>query len=466
VIQDGGNSLLKIRRLILISIVLFLPAQAAAQCTKQRPILQPVRYEEDWSLQADPDCKKEAFDDLKYISLGRENWYLSLGGEIRYRYENYEEPGFGVGPETPSGYVLQRYLLHTDWHLGRHFRLFAQFQSGLENGRNGGPRPTDEDVADVHQGFVDIMDSSQNLRLRVGRQEIEFGTGHLIGASEGLNIRRAFDGFRFTFKRGRWTFNSTLTHPVLVRPHTFDIPDHSQTEWGAGFTRAREHGGWSGYYFGLNTKQASLNGKTGQDISETVGSRVWNQGALFDYNTDFIFQTGTFGSGHILAGAISSNDGITLHKLRFQPRFAVRFDYASGDGDPSSKNLNTFHPLFPNPQYSSISALLGPSNLTDVGPLLRLTLNSKTAISPEMPFYWRSSIQDGVYNFAGFLIRPGNLSKARFVGYQPGLTLDRTFSSHFSSTAGYFYFFTGDFLKQTPPGKDVGYFYATLTLRL
>lgn len=458
--------MLKIGRLILFPILLVLPAVAAAQCGRQRPILQSLRYEEDWSLLSDPDCKKEPLDDLKYISLGRENWFLSMGGEIRYRYENYEDPGFGVGPETPSGYILQRYLLHTDWHFGRRFRLFAQFQSGLEEGRNGGPRPTDVDVADLHQGFFDITDSSQNLRLRVGRQEIEFGTGHLIGESEGLNIRRAFDGFRFTFKHGRWRWNSTLTHPVLVRPYTFDIPDHTQTEWGAGFTRAREHGGWSGYYFGLNRKQASFNGKTGKDISETFGSRVWNQGTLFDYSTDFIFQSGTFGGGDIWAGAISSNDGITLHRLKFEPRFGVRFDYASGDSDHNSKNLNTFNPLFPNPMYSSLSALLGPSNLTDVGPQIRLTLNSKTAISPEMPFYWRSSIHDGIYNFAGILVRPGNLSAARFVGYQPGLTLDRTFSSHFSSTAGYFYFFAGQFLRDTPPSQGVGYLYVTLTCRL
>ena len=450
--------------MILVPLLL-LANQAEAQCQKPRPILQPLRYEEDWSLLSDRDCKEEPIDKIKYVPLGRENWYLSVGGEIRYRYENYEAPGFGVGPETPSGYILQRYLLHTDGHFGHHFRVFAQFQSGLENGRNGGPRPTDEDVADLHQGFLDITDSSQNWRLRVGRQEIEFGTGHLIGASEGLNIRRAFDGFRFTFKRGRWTCNSTLTHPVLVRPYTFDISDHTQTEWGAGFTRVREHGGWSGYYFGLNRKQAFFNGKTGQDISETFGSRLWKQGTVFDYNTDVIFQTGTFGAGHILAGAVSSNDGITLHNLRFQPRFAVRFDYASGDSDHNSKNLNTFSPLFPNPQYSSISALLGPSNLTDVGPLIRITLNAKTAISPEMPFYWRSSIHDGIYNFNGMQIRPGNLSTARFVGYQPGVTLERAFSPHLSTTGGYFYFFTGQFLHETPPDKGVGYFYATVTFR-
>jgi hypothetical protein len=116
--------------------------------------------------------------------------------------------------------------------------------------------------------------------------------------------------------------------------------------------------------------------------------------------------------------------------------------------------------------YSSLSALLGPSNLTDVGPQIRFTLNSKTAISPEMPFYWRSSIHDGIYNFAGIMIRPGNLSTARFVGYQPGLVLERTFSPHLSSTAGYFYFFTGEFLRETPPAKGVGYLYATITFRL
>jgi len=226
-----------------------------------------------------------------------------------------------------------------------------------------------------------------------------------------------------------------------------------------------EHGGWSGYYFGLNRKQGFFNVKTGQEISETFGSRVWNQGALFDYNADFIFQSGRFGTGRILAGAISSNDGITLHNLRFQPRLAARFDYASGDSDQNGKNLNTFSPLFPNPQYSSISALLGPSNLTDVGPLIHFTLNSKTAIAPEMPFYWRSSIHDGIYNFAGVMIRPGNLSTARFVGYQPGLVLERTFPPHFSSSAGYFYFFTGQFLHETPADKGVGYFYATMTFR-
>ncbi|HEX8878864.1 MAG TPA: alginate export family protein, partial [Candidatus Acidoferrum sp.] len=309
----------------LLAILVFaFSATTYAQCEKPRPVLQSLRYDEDWSLLANTDCKKEALDDLKYISLGHDDWYLSIGGEIRYRYENYENSGFGTDPETASGYSLQRYLLHSDWHFGSHFRLFTQFQSGLEEGRNGGPRLTDEDVADLHQAFFDITDSSHNVRLRVGRQEIEFGTGHIIGESEGLNIRRAFDGFRFTFKRGRWTWNSTLTHPVLVRPDNYAIPNHLQTEWGAGFTRARERGGWAGYYIGLNRRVASFNGKVGKEIRHTLGTRIWDKGKLFDYDAEFIFQPGTFASGNIYAGAISTNDGLTLHNLKFQPRLGVR----------------------------------------------------------------------------------------------------------------------------------------------
>src|ERR1700731_5091350 len=93
------------KQLIIVPLLLSFAAVGWAQCQKQRPSLVPVRYDEDWSLLANPDCKKEALDDLKYVPLRRENWYLSIGGEIRYRYENYDNPGFGTDLESPDGYI-------------------------------------------------------------------------------------------------------------------------------------------------------------------------------------------------------------------------------------------------------------------------------------------------------------------------------------------------------------------------
>ena len=453
-------------RIFAFALSVLAPAEmASAQCQRDRPPLQMLRYDEDWSFLQDPPCAREPLDRIKYISLGREKWFLSVGGEIRYKYENYLNPGFGTDAATPDGYILQRYLLHTDWHFGTHLRLFTQFQSGLEEGRNGGPRLTDEDVADMHQAFVDVANSSHRFVLRAGRQEVEFGAGRLLGESEGLNIRRAFDGFRVIGKLRRWNWNSTLMRPVLIRPSTFAIPDHKQLEWGTGFVRPRERGGWAIYYIGLDRKIAAFNGKIAREVAETIGTRIWNREKVFDYDTDIIFQTGTFAGGHVLAGAMSSNDGLSFPKVRWKPRLGLRFDFSSGDTDRTATNLNTFNPLFPNPMYSSLSALLGPSNVTDIGPTIRFAPDGKTSIGLESPFYWRSSLQDGIYGFAGNLIRPGNRSTARFIGVEPGVTVDRSFTEHFSSSLAYFRFFTGDFLRQTLPGRNAGYLYAILTFR-
>jgi len=65
--------------------------------------------------------------------------------------------GFGTGPADQSGYFLQRYLFSSDFHLGPRFRVFTELQSAFEEGRKGGPRPTDVDHLDLHQAFLDLQ---------------------------------------------------------------------------------------------------------------------------------------------------------------------------------------------------------------------------------------------------------------------------------------------------------------------
>src|SRR5215813_2826721 len=134
-----------------------------------RPAYQPFRYDEDWSFLSDNSRYSEWLDRLKYISLGGEDWYATIGGELRERYERLDEPGFGTGPEDKNGYFLQRYLLSSDFHLGSRVRAFTEVQSGLETGRNGGPRPTDLDRLDVHQAFLDwkiLSSKSHSISIR------------------------------------------------------------------------------------------------------------------------------------------------------------------------------------------------------------------------------------------------------------------------------------------------------------
>ncbi|HET6266916.1 MAG TPA: alginate export family protein, partial [Acidobacteriota bacterium] len=87
--------------------------------TPVRPAYQTYRYDEDWSVLRDKNLRTDPFDPLKYIPLKESSgWYLSLGGETRWRYEQFQNPGFGSQPQDGNGYVLGRNLFDTDWHFG------------------------------------------------------------------------------------------------------------------------------------------------------------------------------------------------------------------------------------------------------------------------------------------------------------------------------------------------------------
>src|SRR5919202_1402755 len=168
--------------------------------THALPAYKQLRYEEDWSYLRNGTARADALDRIKYIPLrDKEGWYLSIGGEVRERYERFGNPSWGQEPEDDNGYFLQRYMLHADFHLGARARFFVQIKSGLENGRRGGPRPTDEDRLDLNQAFFDLkfnFGKSRSLVLRAGRQEMVFGSLRLVAEREPPNVRQSFDGLR------------------------------------------------------------------------------------------------------------------------------------------------------------------------------------------------------------------------------------------------------------------------------
>lgn len=91
-----------------------------------RPAYLQLRYNEDWSFLRDPSKRTGSLDRIKYLPLGRENWYLTVGGEVRLYYENYRNELWGSEPADDNGFWLQRFMLHADWHLGQRVRIHGQ----------------------------------------------------------------------------------------------------------------------------------------------------------------------------------------------------------------------------------------------------------------------------------------------------------------------------------------------------
>src|SRR5215510_7199106 len=63
------------------------------------PPLKELRYEEDYSYLRDERRRTESMDRLKYIPLNRVgDWYISIGGELRLRYERFTNDAWGAAP--------------------------------------------------------------------------------------------------------------------------------------------------------------------------------------------------------------------------------------------------------------------------------------------------------------------------------------------------------------------------------
>src|SRR5438045_3137625 len=89
--------------------------------TASPPAYTALRYDEDYSYLSDPAARTDVFDPIKYISLSERNAsYLTLGGQLRDRYEYFNNSLFGSGPQDGNGYNLLRALFNADLHVGPH----------------------------------------------------------------------------------------------------------------------------------------------------------------------------------------------------------------------------------------------------------------------------------------------------------------------------------------------------------
>ena len=257
--------------------------------------------------------------------------------------------------------------------------------------------------------------------------------------------------------------------PVRTKIGVFDDdPDPDQDFWGLYAVTPVSWlpgGNVDLYYLGLDRKNASFDQGTAHELRHSVGTRIWGHIAGWDYNLEFVYQFGSFGSGDIQAWTAASDVGFTFANALFKPRLGLKANVTSGDDNPNNRDLQTFNPLFPRGAYFGEPALIGPANHIDVHPQLELALLRNLILTVNWDCFWRESTHDGIYGPAVNLIQTGKTSDARYVGNQAEAMLEWHVDRHLTFTADYAHFFAGDFLKETTPGKDVDYFSAWVTFR-
>lgn len=385
-----------------------------------------LRYDEDYRYLQDPARRGDPWDAIKYLPLGSPDIYLSLGGEIRERVEYYSAANFGVPGPQADGYLLHRILLHANLHAGDYLRGFVQLGNHLAPGKEIATPPY-EDRIDLQQAFVDVrvpLNGSQDgaALLRVGRQEMAFGSQRLVSVRDAPNVRRAFDGARIGGPAGTVKIDAFVTRPVLLNEGDFDDqPNHTQAFWGIYSTFEKTVVPSSGidlYYLGFENNRARYNIGTGVERRHSVGTRVFGSRGRWDWDWEALAQFGSFGAQDLLAWGFSTDTGYGFALADWKASAGIKATIGSGDRNPRDGKLGTYGGLFPKLAYFNQAGLLGASNVMDLQPSLTLNPLPPLRLTLSWDFIWRQTTNDAIYTSAAIPIAGTAGRAGRYTGSQ------------------------------------------------
>ena len=437
--------------------------QSVQAAIPQRPAIMFNRWQEDWSVLADPRIPREPFDDLKYIPLSETDpqTYLSFGADTRDRFESNNAQGFGIGGNRGQNYVLSRNEFHADLRVADQLQFFLQFQSDFAPWKDR-PLPIDRNRLDLEQAFVALTEPLGNgtLRLRLGRQQIGFDLQRFVSVRDGPNVRQSYDGAWAEYETGPWRFNLLYSLPVQTRDDAaFDDDSGVDHQTFAGMRVERklsESTTISAYYARFTQANGRFANAAGDERRDIFDVRVSGRANQFDWDLEAMNQTGRIGARNIEAWAFGGLAGYTFADLPWTPRLGIQVDAASGDSKTAGSDFGTFNPLFPNGAYLMLAGYTGYSNLVHVKPSLTLYPTSSVKVMLAAAAQWRENTADAVYTYPAVPVpntagRPG-----AYTGSYGQVRVDWTIDRATSLAIEAVHFAIGDTLRNAG-GHDANY---------
>jgi hypothetical protein len=219
------------------------------------------------------------------------------------------------------------------------------------------------------------------------------------------------------------------------------------------------------YYLGDYRSQAPYFSGVEPEVRHTFGSRAYGKIGDFDFDFEGGWQTGYFGPAVISAWFNSGEIGYSFSNLFGKPHLALKADIFSGNhSQPVSsggRTIGTFNALFPRGNYFSEPSPIGEQNIIALHPQINWYPTPKLGLWFTPILYWRQSVDDGIYNFAGDPLSRGGPDSGRYVGTELFFQADYQVSEQLKLSLAYDHFFIGNFFEgnlepPTPTGSVLG----------
>ncbi|QEE50265.1 hypothetical protein FUA48_11950 [Flavobacterium alkalisoli] len=414
------------------------------------------------------DSAPDGYKSLKRIQIGKDG-HAGFGGSCRFQYLLLDNENWNPASRDPDGYLLSRWLFHTELQFGNRFRLFAELQSALAGSRIA-PVPVEENALEAHQLFMEFQPlESIPLTIRLGRQEVSFGSQRLISLRDAPNSRRSFDGVEGIYAREKFRASMFYLHAVLDKLGIFD--DRSSPElkvWGLFLDRTTFGSlpNLNFYYLGFYNRHALFYDGPGMEKRHTLAARVFSKDSRWNYDLEGGYQFGSIGRRGISAWSIAFSTTYSFSDMKYAPELGCKADIISGDGNPYDRNQQTLNTMFGPGAYFGMAAPIAPSNLMDVHPGVKLHLTGKITFSFDYAFLWRYSKKDGLYrpNMVPFF--ESNNATSSYIGSQISGAITYQATPDVLLLLGGSWFNSGDYLSDMGMGKDILLGFAGAQVRL
>ncbi len=223
-------------------------------------------------------------------------------------------------------------------------RVIVEFQDGRDWGSETGLDPTfdgDADQSDFHQAYIELQEIyGKQLTMRLGRQELSYGSGHLLGSASWGTTGRAFDGI--VFRYGELSFVDVFVAKIAEQGVT------DENLYGL-VIDARLNDGHRAEPYVLFEHDKTLGAQRLLRATGGLrlhGSATGETGHIFGYELEGIGQAGEAGEEDVLAYM-----GSATFRYRgpswTQPEVQLGFDYLSGDDAPLDGEREAFDTLYP-----------------------------------------------------------------------------------------------------------------------
>ena len=460
------------RHLFSAAALLALSATAAIAADQakavKRPTIKSNRWQEDWSVLADPALRTRPLDSLKYLPLssGDPGTYVSFGANLRDRFETNNAPSFGIGGIERDSYVIQRAQFHIDLHLFEDWQVFTQFEDDRAFGKSS-VGPADADKADLRLAFVSYSHDfdAGTFKARVGRQDFAFDLQRFVSSRDGPNVRQSFDAIWVDWETGPWRFIGFVSQPVQYRnDKAFD--DTSNGDFRFSTLRVERQvlgtNELSAYYSLYQKRNAHYLDGSGDEDRHIFDTRFAGSSSGGGWGVGGGGGVGWVGDKESRAWAIGARGGYTFEDAPWTPRLGLQFDIASGDRHPGDGTVGTFNPLFPNGYYFALAGYTGYTNLIHLKPSITVKPTDNMTLMAAIGLQWRQTTADAIYvqpnqPLAGTAGRGGAWS-----GAYGQIRLDYAFNANLTGAIEAVHYEIGDVIRKAG-GHDGNYLGAQLT---